>query len=269
MAWSVSISMEKDEWFFFFIVFHFTERASAMVLIILISPAHIKDRNSGETSGLREPSRFLIIGAQHGAGLFRLLRGEHWNKKTFYPCCMEHMHCEQYPRMLLLWVQCDIYSTQQWSEIVMTQQTSRSRQLQRYEEELHHLEQELAGIKMVPGRIYDLRNRAVLRIVSNLSTSSSQSTWAQASPQPQNNLSSARRITKQERVKTPINTTQDGGCGHRLEEFTDRSHRTERDHRNYSCRRKKMWSTHSCLVQGDQPRTEGKYSTRTRAVMRK
>ena len=55
----------------------------------------------------------------------------------------------------------------------------------------------------------------------------------------------------------------------RLEKFTDRSHRMQGDHRNYSCRRKKMWSTHSCLVQGDQPRTEGKYSTRTRAVMRK
>ena len=54
-----------------------------------------------------------------------------------------------------------------------------------------------------------------------------------------------------------------------LEKFTERSHRMEGDHRNYSCRRKKMWSTHSCLVQGDQPRTEGKYSTRTRAVMRK
>ena len=34
----------------------------------------------------------------------------------------------------------------------MTQQMSRSGQLQLYEEELHHLEQELAGIKMVPGR---------------------------------------------------------------------------------------------------------------------
>ena len=66
---------------FFFIVFHFTERATAMVLIILISPARIQDRNSGETSGLREPSRFLIIGAQHGAGLFRLLGGEHCMKR--------------------------------------------------------------------------------------------------------------------------------------------------------------------------------------------
>ena len=65
-----------------------------MVLIILISPARIKDRNSGETSGLREPSRFLIIGAQHGAGLFRLLGGEHY-EKTFYSCCMEHMYFEQ------------------------------------------------------------------------------------------------------------------------------------------------------------------------------
>ena len=90
----------------------------------------------------------------------------------------------------------------------MTQQTSSSGQLQRYEKELHHLEQELAGIKMVPGRIYDLRNRAVPRIVSNLSTSSSQSTWAHALPQPQNNLTSAGRITRQERVKTPVNTTQ-------------------------------------------------------------
>ena len=58
----------------------------------------------------------------------------------------------------------------------MTQQMSRSGQLQRYEEELHHLEQELAGIKMVPGRTYDLRNRPVPRIVSNLSASASQST---------------------------------------------------------------------------------------------
>ena len=90
----------------------------------------------------------------------------------------------------------------------MTQQMSRSGQLQRYEEELHHLEQELAGIKMVPGRTYDLRNRAVPRIVSNLTTSASQSTWAQALPQPQNNLSSAGRITRQERVKTPVDTTQ-------------------------------------------------------------
>ena len=68
-------------------------------------------------------------------------------------------------------------------------------------------------------------------------------------------------------MKTPVNTNTDDG--HRLEEFTDRSHRTEGDHRNYSCRRKKMWSTHSCLVQGDQTRTEWKYSTRTRAVTRK
>ena len=57
--------------------------------------------------------------------------------------------------------------------------------------------------------------------------------------------------------------------GHRLEELTDRFHRTEGDHRNYSCRRKKMSATYSCLVQGDKPRTEGKYSTRTRAVTRK
>ena len=76
------------------------------------------------------------------------------------------------------------------SLIVMTQQTSRSGQLQRYEEELRHLEQELARIQMVPGRTYDLRNRAVARIVSNLSASAIQSTWAQALPQPQNNLAS-------------------------------------------------------------------------------
>ena len=63
---------------FFFIVFHFTERATAMVLIILISPAC---PHTGETSGLRESSRFLIIGAQHGAGLFRLLGGEHCMKR--------------------------------------------------------------------------------------------------------------------------------------------------------------------------------------------
>ena len=182
---------------FFFIVFQFTERALAMVLIILIRPAHIEDRNSGETSGLREPSRFLIIGAQHGAGLFRLLGGEHWMKRL-YPCCMEHMYFECY---------CCNFS------VTFTQPKNRSGQLQRYEEELHHLEQELTGIKMVPGRIYDMRNRTVPRIVSNLSTSSSQSTWAQVLPQPQNNLSSAGRITRQERVKTPVNTTQDGGCG--------------------------------------------------------
>ena len=86
-------------------------------------------------------------------------------------------------------------------------------------------------------------------------------------PQPQNNLASAGRITRQERVKTPVNTTW--RMWNRLEEFTDRSHRTEGDHRNYSCRRKKMWSNHNCLVQGDHPLTEGKYSPRTRAVMRK
>ena len=128
--------------------------------------------------------------------------------------------------MLLLGVQCDIYSThiystfitqpQKWSLIiVMTQQTLCSGQLQRYDEELRHLVQELAGIKMVPGRTYDLRNRAVPRIVSNLSASASQSTWAHALPQPENNLSSAGRITRQERVKTLVNTTQreDGRCG--------------------------------------------------------
>ena len=59
-------------------------------------------------------------------------------------------------------------------------------------------------------------------------------------------LESAGRITRQERVKTPVNMydTEDGGCAwNRLDEFTDRSHRTEGDHRNCSCRRKKMWST--------------------------
>ena len=90
----------------------------------------------------------------------------------------------------------------------MTQQTSCSGQLQRYDEVLRHLVQELAGIKMVPGRTYDLRNRAVSWIVSNLKALASQSTWAHALPQPQNNLSSAGRITRQERVKTPVNTTQ-------------------------------------------------------------
>ena len=58
----------------------------------------------------------------------------------------------------------------------MTQQMSFSGQLQRYDEELRHFVQELAGIKMVPGRTYDLRNRAVPQIVSNLSASESQST---------------------------------------------------------------------------------------------
>ena len=58
----------------------------------------------------------------------------------------------------------------------MTQQTLCSGQLQRYEEELRHLEQELAGIQMVPGRTSDLRNSAAPRIVSNLSESTSQST---------------------------------------------------------------------------------------------
>ena len=148
--------------------------------------------------------------------------------------------------MLLLWVQCDIHSTQKRSLIVMTQHTSCSGQLQRYEEELHHSEQELAGIQMVPDRTFDLRNRPVPRIVSNLSASASQSTWTQALSQPQNNLASAGRITRQERVKTAVNTTK--RMWNRLEEFTDRSHRTEGDHRNYSCRRKKMWSTHRTVA---------------------
>ena len=43
-----------------------------MVQIILISPAHIKDRNSGDTSGLPDADHY----SQHGAGLFRLLGGE-------------------------------------------------------------------------------------------------------------------------------------------------------------------------------------------------
>ena len=53
------------------------------------------------------------------------------------------------------------------------------------------------------------------------------------------------RITRQECVKTPVNTTR--RMWNRPEEFTDRSHRTERDHRDYLCRRKKMWSTYSRL----------------------
>ena len=58
----------------------------------------------------------------------------------------------------------------------MTRQTSYSGQMQRYEEELRHLEQELAGIQMVPGRISDLKNSVAPRIVSNLRASASQST---------------------------------------------------------------------------------------------
>ena len=157
----------------------------------------------------------------------------------------------------------------------MTQQTSCSGQLQRYDEELRHLIQELAGIKMVPGRTYDLRNRAVPRIVSNLSASASQSTWAHALPQPQNNLSSAGRITWQERVKTPVNTTQRmgdveqaGGVHWSVSQNGRRSSGTIR----VAGRRCGILTVD--LVQGDQPRTEGKYSRFciifwTRAVMRK
>ena len=82
---------------------------------------------------------------------------------------------------------------------------------------LRHLEQELAGIQMVPGRTYDLRNTAVPRIVSSLSASANQRTVAQVLPQPQNNLASAGRITRQDRVKTPVNTTQRMGDVERKE----------------------------------------------------
>ena len=55
----------------------------------------------------------------------------------------------------------------------------------------------------------------------------------------------------------------------RLGEFTDWSHRTEGDHRECSCHWKKIWIIYSCLVQGDQPQTEKRYSRWARAMMRK
>ena len=117
--------------------------------------------------------------------------------------------------MLLLWIQCNIYSTQKQNLIVMTQQTSCSGQLQRYEEELRHLEQELAGIQMVPGRTYDLRNRAVPQIVSNLSASASQSTWAQAfiTSTPEQSCVDRKNHQTGTRENACKYDTEDRGCG--------------------------------------------------------
>ena len=195
---------------FFFIVFHFTEQASAMVLIILISPAHIERQ---------KPPRFLIIGDQHGAGLFRLLGGEHWMKRLSI-----HAAWSIYVLRTIAVNAIAVSSLNPKTELNCHDSTD--------------VTQWTAGaiwIRVTPlvarvGRTYDLRNRPVLRILSNLSASASQSTWANDLPQPQNNLASAGRITRQERVKTPVNTTR--RMWNRLEKFTDRSHRTEGDHRN-------------------------------------
>ena len=194
-----------------------------------------------------------MIGAQRGVGLFQLLEGEHWMKTRFIHATV---HGAYVRRTIAL------------GEFSVTFTQPKNRAYVSWLKRRHEVDScgsdmkksystwsksglLSAGIQIVPGKTYDLRNRAVPRIVSNLSASASQSTWAQVLPQPQNNLASAGRFTRQERVKTPVNTTQRMGDVEQAGGVHWLVYRTEGDHRNCSCHRKKMWSTYtvaSCKV---------------------
>ena len=94
------------------------------------------------------------------------------------------------------------------SYAILSQQMSRSGQLQRYEEELRNLEHELAGIRVTPNVTYDLRNRTVPRVVSNFSTSARQGAGVQNLLQPQSRVVTVEGQDRREGVPTSVQRSQ-------------------------------------------------------------